>query len=59
MKPYTRIFLLAVLVKKPATYIPVCRSLILTPSCFLVESNTTVLAGMFTPIANVSVANRS
>lgn len=27
------------------------------PSCFLMLSNTTVLAGMFTPIANVSVAN--
>lgn len=26
------------------------------PSCFLMLSNTTVLAGMFTPIANVSVA---
>lgn len=27
------------------------------PSCFLMLSNTTVLAGMFTPIAKVSVAN--
>ena len=27
------------------------------PSCFLVPLNTTVLAGMLTPIANVSVAN--
>lgn len=27
------------------------------PSCFRMLSNTTVLAGMFTPIANVSVAN--
>lgn len=26
------------------------------PSCFLMLSNTTVLAGMFTPIAKVSVA---
>lgn len=27
------------------------------PSCFLMLSNTTVLAGMFTPMAKVSVAN--
>ena len=41
------------------THLPGKRSLVLTPSCFLVEPNTTVLAGMFTPIANVSVANSS
>ena len=40
-------------------YIPGRRSLVFTPSCFLVESNTTVLAGIFTPMANVSVANSS
>ena len=42
-----------------SAYIPGRRSLVFTPSCFLVESNTTVLAGMFTPMANVSVANSS
>ncbi len=36
---------------------PGSKSLKFVPSCFLIESNTTVLAGMFTPIANVSVAN--
>lgn len=39
--------------------LPGKRSLVLTPSCFLVESNTTVLAGIFTPMANVSVANNN
>lgn len=42
-----------------SAYIPGRRSLVFTPSCFLFESNTTVLAGIFTPMANVSVANRS
>lgn len=40
-------------------YIPGVRSLFLVPSCFCIASNTTVRAGMFTPIANVSVANNS
>ena len=40
-------------------HVPGRRSLVFTPSCFLFESNTTVLAGIFTPMANVSVANRS
>lgn len=39
-------------------YSPDKRSRKAVPSCFLIESNTTVLAGMLTPIANVSVANR-
>ena len=39
-------------------YSPVKRSRKTVPSCFLIESKTTVLAGMLTPIANVSVANR-
>lgn len=36
---------------------PGSRFLKLVPSCFRMLSNTTVLAGMFTPMAKVSVAN--
>ena len=39
--------------------IPGSRFLKPVPSCFLILSNTTVLAGMLTPMANVSVANRT
>ena len=39
-------------------YSPASRLRMHVPSCFRTLSNTTVRAGMFTPIANVSVANR-
>eukprot|EP00968_Pinguiococcus_pyrenoidosus_P004398 scaffold298_cov247-Pinguiococcus_pyrenoidosus.AAC.24 len=38
-------------------YSPGKRSRKLRPSCFLVPLKTTVRAGMFTPMAKVSVAN--
>ena len=40
-------------------YSPGSNSRNFVPSCFRIESKTTVLAGMFTPIAKVSVAKRS
>lgn len=43
--------------EETASIKPGSRFLKPVPSCFLMLSNTTVLAGMFTPIANVSVAN--
>lgn len=45
---------------RPAIWIysPASRLRMHVPSCFRTLSNTTVRAGMFTPIANVSVANR-
>src|SRR4029434_9199992 len=39
--------------------LPGSRFLKPVPSCLRMESNTTVLAGMFTPMAQVSVANRT
>lgn len=41
--------------KEKCLHLPLKR----VPSCFLMELNTTALAGIFTPIANVSVANRT
>lgn len=41
------------------TYSPGSRSRKVEPSCFRMESNTTVRAGIFTPMAKVSVANKT
>lgn len=41
------------------TYSPGSRSRKVEPSCLRMESNTTVRAGMFTPMAKVSVANKT